>query len=195
MHQSGQSLKVLVAPLDWGLGHATRCIPVIHQLLEHGCEVMLAAEGKTAILLQQEFPLIQLLHLPGYGIEYASSEWGLAAKIVAQIPKLLAAIKQEHTWLKKVVEEEKIDAVISDNRYGLYHAGIHTVFLTHQLRIKAPVSIAEDFLQETVYNYIENFSECWVPDAAGENNLAGDLSHPSELPTVPLHYVGTLSRF
>lgn len=136
-----------------------------------------------------------LLDLPGYEIEYASTAWGLAVKIVAQIPKLLSAIKEEHAWLKKAVEENRFDAVIADNRYGLYHPQVKSVFITHQLCIKAPLKFAEDLLQETAYQYINRFSECWVPDAEGENNLAGELSHTVNKPEVPLHYIGPLSRF
>jgi len=195
MDHPAASPKVLVAPLDWGLGHATRCIPIIRELIKQGCEVILAGEGKAKALLQLEFPTLPFRELPGYRIEYASSGWGLAFKIVAQIPKLLSAIKEEEEWLKKIVEEEKINAVISDNRYGLHSEKIYSIFITHQLLIKAPVKLAEDFLQDINYQYINKFDECWVPDSKEETNLAGLLSHPKELPSVPTHYVGPLSRF
>lgn len=195
MTQSLTSPKILVAPLDWGLGHATRCIPIIRELLAQNCHVVLAGEGKNKALLQREFPHLSFLDLPGYGIEYASSGWGLTAKIVAQIPKILSAIKQEQAWLQKVVADEKIDAVISDNRYGLYHENIRSVFITHQLCIKAPLAFAETILQKINYQYINEFDECWVPDTAGENNLAGILSHPEDLPGIPVRYLGVLSRF
>lgn len=194
MGQSLSSPNVLLAPLDWGLGHATRCVPVVRELLRQGCNVLLAGEGKQQALFQQEFPDLRFLPLPGYRIEYASSGWGLAVKIVAQIPKLLSAIKAEQEWLQKVAADEKIDAVIADNRYGLFHPAIPCAFITHQLRIKAPFSLAEDLLQEINYSYINKFSECWVPDAQ-ENGLAGALSHPEELPEIPLRYIGPLSRF
>ena len=195
MDQANNSPKVLVAPLDWGLGHATRCIPLIRELLQQNCRVTLAATGNGKSLLQQEFPLLPLLDLPGYNIEYASTAWGLAVKIVAQIPKLLSAIKEEQEWLEKVVTEHKFDAVISDNRYGLYHSEILSVFITHQLCIKAPLKLAEDLLQDTAYEYINKFTECWVPDAEGENNLAGELSHPEKFPAIPVYYIDPLSRF
>lgn len=195
MDQANNSPKILVAPLDWGLGHATRCIPIIKELLQQNCRVTLAASDNGKSLLQQEFPLLPFLDLPGYNIDYASTAWGLAVKIVAQIPKLLAAIKEEHAWLEKVVAEHKFDAVISDNRYGLYHAGTPSVFITHQLCIKAPLKLAEDLLQESAYEYINQFTACWVPDAEAENNLAGELSHPEKLPDIPVHYTGPLSRF
>ena len=170
MNQSPTSPKVLVAPLDWGLGHVTRCIK---ELIRDNCTVLVAASGNIKILLQAEFPSLQFLDLAGYKIEYAASAWGLAAKIVAQIPRILSALTEEHAWLKKVVDEEKIDAVISDNRYGLYHPQIRSVFVTHQLLIKAPVQLAEEILQDINYDYINRFDECWVPDAEGENKLAG----------------------
>lgn len=195
MSQPQASPTILVAPLDWGLGHATRCIPVIRELLQQNCRVILAASGKGKVLLEQEFPQLPVLPLPGYEIEYASSGWGLAIKIVAQIPKLLAAIKGEQAWLQKVAAEQQIDAVISDNRYGLYHPDVPSVFITHQLCVKAPLQFAEDLIQEVLYQYINRFAECWVPDAAGVNNLAGDLSHPASQPAIPIHYIGPLSRF
>lgn len=193
--QDDLSPKILLAPLDWGLGHATRCIPLIRELLQQNCAVTLAADGKSKCLLQQEFPQLPFLELPGYDIEYASTGWGLALKIVAQIPKLLAAIKQEQAWLENLVSGEQLDAVISDNRYGLNHSSTRSVLITHQLRIKVPLTIAEDLLQETTYQYINRFSECWVPDAEGETNLAGELSHPLTKPSIPVYYTGPVSRF
>lgn len=195
MNQHAASLKVLVAPLDWGLGHATRCVPIIRQLLNDRAEVILAASGKGKRLLQQEFPQLRMLHLPGYEIEYASSTFAMPFKIVAQIPKLLSAIKKERDWLKKLMAKERIDLVISDNRYGLHHPGARSVFITHQLRIKTPFKLIEDALQKVNYKYINRFNECWVPDAEGQQNLAGELSHPSVKPKVPLKYIGPISRF
>ncbi len=195
MNQHSQSPNILVAPLDWGLGHATRCVPLIRELLQRQCRVVLAASGKGKSLLQQEFPGLSILPLAGYEIEYAAGGWGLAAKIVAQIPKLLSAIEKEHIWLQKVAGEQSVDAVISDNRYGLFHPALPTVFLTHQLCIQTPYGFGKNFLQELNYNYINRFTECWVPDAEGTENLAGDLSHPATKPAVPLIYTGPLSRF
>ena len=195
MDQFSLSPVVLVAPMDWGLGHATRCIPLIHELLAQNCQVILAASGAGKKVLQQEFPDLEMLHLPGYEIEYASTGWGLALKIVAQIPKLLAAIQSEEEWLQTLVSERRITAVISDNRYGLHHPQVRSVFITHQLRIQAPVKLAEDVLQDMNFRYIGQFDECWVPDTAGETNLAGELSHPSAWPQPPVHFIGPLSRF
>ncbi|HQV56177.1 MAG TPA: glycosyl transferase family 28, partial [Chitinophagaceae bacterium] len=187
--------RFLVAPLDWGLGHTTRCIPIIRELVEQGCIVTLAGNGKQAELLLQEFPDLAMLPLQGYDIKYAKSSFGLIKNIIFQTPKLLRSIRNEHLWLQRIVEEYGFDAVISDNRYGLYHKKIPSIFITHQLTIKSPFGKwTEKMLQRRNYKYINRFTECWVPDYESENNLAGDLSHPTLKPTTPLKYIGALTR-
>jgi len=188
--------KLLVAPLDWGLGHATRCIPLIKGLLAQDCAVWLAGEGAQEILLRNEFPSLPFLYLPGYRARYARSGRGLLWRMLMQGPGFRQTIQYENTWLKKKVEENGFDTIISDNRYGLHHKNIHCVFITHQLLIKTGLGKwTEKMLQRTNYRYINRFTECWVPDEEGENNLAGELSHPEKLPAIPVKYIGPLSRF
>lgn len=188
--------RILVAPLDWGLGHATRCIPIIRELMTQGADVWLAGERTQKDLLQQEFPDLPLLTLEGYRIKYASSGIGLLFSIFRQTGKIISTIKKENEWLKKMVAEHGFDAVISDNRYGLYHPDIPSIFITHQLTIKSPLDKwTEKILQKRNYLYINQFRECWVPDAEDDNNLAGALSHPENKPLVPVYYIGSLSRF
>ncbi len=186
---------MLVAPLDWGLGHATRCIPVVNALINLGCTVVIACDGAQKVLLEQEFPGLQFLQLKGYDVRYSSKSSLLALKILQQVPKILSAIKYEHAWLDKVIDEHKIDMVISENRYGLHSKKIPCIFITHQLTIKASVKWIEDLMRKKNYKYIERFTECWVPDIAGERNIAGELSHPKTLPRVPVKYIGPLSTF
>ena len=115
--------------------------------------------------------------------------------MIQQAPRLQRIVKDENRWLKKAVDEYKFDAVISDNRYGLYHAHIPCIFITHQLLIKNSLAKwIERILQKINYSFINRFTECWVPDAEGENNLAGKLSHPGKKPAVPVRYTGLLSR-
>jgi UDP-N-acetylglucosamine transferase subunit ALG13 len=186
--------KLLVAPLDWGLGHATRCVPVIRDLLNNHCEVWLAGEGAQEKLLREEFPSLSFLPLKGYGIKYART--GLTGRLILQIPSILRSIKEENKWLEEQVNKYGFEAVISDNRYGLYHEKIFSVFITHQLCIKSSLGKwSEKILQKWNYKFINQFNECWVPDKEGENNLAGELSHPAKLPSIPVNYIGSLSRF
>lgn len=186
--------RVLIAPLDWGLGHATRCIPIIQSFQDLGIDVVIAAEGAGAALLSKEFATIRIIPLRGYRIQYAKTAIGLMGKLIQQVPKILNSIKGEHLWLEKIIQEEKIDLVISDNRYGLFTNQVPCVFITHQLIIKTPFDFLEKIIQKINYRFISRFSACWVPDAASEVNIAGLLSHPTKLPEIPVSYMGIISR-
>lgn len=187
--------RVLIAPLDWGLGHATRCIPIIKEFATQGFEVMIAGEKAGAVLLQKEFPNLKIINLQGYGISYAKKQQFFFTKILSQIPKINAAIKHENKWLQKIIEKYKIDIVVADNRYGLYNKNCYCIFITHQLFIKTGNPFTEWLAQKINYGYINKFNECWVPDVEGNENLAGKLSHPLIMPKIPVKYIGTLSRF
>ncbi|MDB5196092.1 MAG: glycosyl transferase family 28 [Flaviaesturariibacter sp.] len=188
--------RILVAPLDWGLGHATRCIPLIRQLLQAGVDVVLAGEGKTAALLSSEFPQLLLLPLKGYRVKYGKTGLELMGKLLLQVPKVLDTMDEEQEWLKTALEAHQFDAVISDNRYGLYSDKVPSVLMTHQLLVKTGFSTwADRQLQKLHYGYFRAFTECWIPDAVGETSLAGELAHPAVLPPIPVQYIGPLSRF
>lgn len=186
---------VLVAPLDWGLGHATRCIPLIHALTSTGYRVIIATDGPQEKLLSKEFPQHPFLKLPGYQIRYSRSGGWLPFKIIQQLPALLHIVQWEHRWLEQAIEQHNIDLVISDNRYGLWTNKIPCVFITHQLTIKAPYRWLEQLIQRINYRYINRFTQCWVPDMEADGGLAGALSHPSSKPRIPLEYLGLLTRF
>lgn len=187
------SVNILVAPLDWGLGHATRCIPIITALLENGCNVIIAADGKVKNILQKEFPQLECITLKGYNISYARKGWMLPLTIFLQIPKILLAIYKENRWLKKISADYHLHMVISDNRYGLYNKSLTSVFIIHQLYIKARFVWMEKIIQQIHNRFLSRFTYCWVPDFSGKENLAGVLSHPEVvLPNVS--YIGGLSR-
>jgi uncharacterized protein (TIGR00661 family) len=187
---------VFVAPLDWGLGHATRCIPLVKRLLESGCEVVIGASGDQAQLLKKEFPKVPQVPLKPYNIRLGKKRSTTIVKILFQIPKILGAIKTENKWLKKFLANNKIDIVISDNRYGLHHPFTPCIFITHQLYIKPPLEkFIGLWLQKIQYKYIQKFNECWVADIENEEgSLAGALSHPIHLPSIATRYIGILSR-
>ncbi|MFI5124651.1 MAG: glycosyltransferase [Chitinophagales bacterium] len=187
--------NVLIAPLDWGLGHATRCIPIIKALQKRGIQVMVAAGGPQKILLQNEFPGLEFLEIPGYGIRLDGKGKSLVWRLILRIPSFLRSIRKEKAWLEALSRQRRIDAVISDNRYGFYHNQTHSIFITHQLYI---VSGLGDWVNRVLlklnHHFINRFSECWVPDFQGPDSLAGILSHPPRLPRIPVTYCGILSR-
>ncbi len=186
---------ILVAPLDWGLGHATRCIPIITHLLRLGHQVIIGSDGAQAALLNEYFPDLKILSLKGYQIQYSADSRFFAFKIGSQLPKILQSIAYENQWLKQIIKAHQIDLVISDNRYGLYNEAIPCIFITHQLTIKAPFKWLEYLLRKINYSYINRFTECWVPDMEGAANIAGELSHPIQMPKIAVQYINLLSRF
>jgi uncharacterized protein (TIGR00661 family) len=195
INSKGNKIRVLLAPLDWGLGHAARCIPIIYELLAMETEVIIAADGLIKNLLKKEFPDVVFTHLKGYNIRYGTTRSGFALKILLQFPRLLWRVYTEQRQIKKIVKDHQVDVIISDNRVGLFHAGIPCVYITHQLQIKTNYKISNWLAQNMHYFFINKFSVCWVPDDASANNLAGELSHPKQLPKIPVHYLGPLSRF
>ena len=187
---------LLFSSLDWGLGHTTRSVPLIKELLNNGCNLIVACNSTQKILLQVEFPDLKYVELEGYDLSYGSDKWLTRFKILTQFVKILTRIKSENAWLSAFLQENKVDAVISDNRYGLYHPEIYSVFITHQLNIHSGYGLLADKISKKIlYRYINRYNECWVPDFRLNPSLAGILSHPEVLPTIPVHYLGALSRF
>lgn len=187
--------QVLVSPLNWGLGHATRITPVIRMLIEKGCDVVLAADGKAYEYFCQEFPDLPIYRLHGMNVNYAH-RLPLWMKMLLQIPRIILGIYREHRGLQNIVKSRNIDLIISDNRYGLAHKTIPSVFVSHQLYIRMPSGFC--FLQPVLFRitnyFIKQFTHHWVPDFSEEegNTLSGKLSHPAV--DGQTTYVGPLSR-
>lgn len=179
--------KILIAPLDWGLGHATRCVPVINEFLNQGCEVQIASSGDALVLLKEEFPDLKFHSIASYGAEYSIS-LPFMVKILLQMPKFLRAIKQEHKEIEAIVEREKIDFVVSDNRYGCWLREIPSIFISHQLNLRAPIfARLANYFQDRA---IRKFSLVWIPDNEGSESLAGELTSTN----LRARHIGVLSR-
>jgi uncharacterized protein (TIGR00661 family) len=186
------SKKILIAPLDWGLGHATRCIPIIHEFLNRGCEVQIASSGSALILLKQELPQLKFHELVSFDVHYSKS-LPLALSLFFQLPKFINRIKKEHNQIENIVRDEKIDFVISDNRYGCWSRQVSSVFITHQVNILLPRPIRwlEPFINYFNHLQIKKFNYCWVPDEL-TNRITGKLT---DARGVKITYIGMLSRF
>lgn len=184
--------RILVAPLNWGLGHATRCIPIINELIYQGFEPVIASDGDAIKLLQKEFPYLEHHKLPGYNIQYSTKELFFKWKLLLQTPKILTAIQKEKEATKSLIHTHNISGIISDNRWGVRHQKIPSVFITHQLKV---LSGSTTFFSSKIQQrLISKFTECWVPDFQGLPNLSGDMGH-IKLPPFPIKYIGPLSRF
>lgn len=186
--------KVLICPLNWGLGHAARCIPLVSSLLEEGAEVVIASSGRPADLLKKEFPDLKLVFFPGYEITYSDKGFSFF-KMMWELPGMLRAVSREHKVLEDIVRYEKADVVVSDNRYGCYTSQCKSVFLTHQVNLPLPrfLNAFQGIANRIVELYIKKFKECFIADTA-LHQLAGDLS-VIQNKNIAVKYTGPLSRF
>lgn len=187
--------KILVCLLNWGLGHATRCVPIIRKLVDEGHEVVLAADGFPLNFLQQEFPQLRTIQSHSYPIKYSKGN-SLVWVMLPFIPKFFNGIAKEHRWLKNLLKNEHFDQVISDNRFGLWNKNTHTTYITHQVMIKMPRNLKwfEPITYKIHRQFIDRFDECWIPDYEVGGGLSGDLSHKYPVPP-NAKFIGMLSRF
>jgi len=189
--------NVLITPLDWGLGHATRCIPIINELLKRNCNVIIGGCEDSLALLKIEFPQLTFMLLPSYRPVYplrGSMVWNMAR----QLPKFFSAIKKEHTAIEQIVKTSSIDLIISDNRYGCWSPSVPSVFITHQTNILLPRKFKwlTRLVRKLNISLIKKFSMCWIPDYPDERSLSGKLkSLGNKEQVIRVRHIGALSRF
>ncbi len=187
--------NILIAPLDWGLGHATRCMPLIDLLLRYGQRVIIAGNGDSFFLLKEQYPDLTFYELPGYNITYPAGK-SAAVQALLQTPKVLKTISLENKVVDDIVQKEKIDIIISDNRYGVRHEQVKSIFICHQVALQAPP--AARFMNPVFLRLhmrqIRKFDALWIPDEAGAESLSGKLSHSIDF-KMPHQYIGVQSRF
>ena len=194
MYPADATRKVVIAPLDWGLGHATRIIPIIRYLTASGRTVTVAATTAGINLIKTEFPNLEYLTIPGYAMDYPRKGRYFLFHMIRRLPRLLAAIRREHRWLRLAQQAHRWDLIISDNRYGFRHPDVPSIFITHQINIRTEISRGADLLVKKLnHALINRFDTCWIPDAKEAPGLAGMLSH-GQIPS-RARYIGPLSRF
>jgi uncharacterized protein (TIGR00661 family) len=184
---------ILYGVLNWGLGHATRSLPLIKELQSRGHKIIIAADGQASELLKKELPGMVHEELPGYNIRYSESEKNFNSTIIRQIPHILRTIEKENQAVKMLVQHYKPDVIVSDHRYGFFHPGVASVFVAHQLHLyypqNKPVQAVANFLHR---KRIEKFDRVWIPDLPPPDNLSGILSNIHHKQS---QFIGPLSRF
>lgn len=181
-----------MSPLNWGIGHAARLVPIAQQLHAQGAIVYICASGAALNLMRIECGFAHFIDDVPFEITYGKSKWTQIVRLLTQLPKMWIQVFREHELLKKIVQQYNLDLIISDNRYGFYHRQIPCIFITHQLQIQLPFGASLiNFLNHC---FIKKFTACWVPDwEEKEKSLAGKLSRKKGLKNV--QYIGPLSRF
>ncbi len=186
--------KILVGILDWGLGHATRMVPLINHLLQLQCQIFIAATGPQKKILREIFPELEFYDPPPYSIKYPKKGRNMPLVIFGQLPRLYKVIRRGKAWVAMQHEKHQFDLIISDNRYGFHHKKVCSIFISHQLSPKSGWGPVTDLLLRKIhFQFINPFNRCWVPDVEAGGGLAGELSHPPVLPP-NTRFIGPLSR-
>lgn len=186
---------ILFCPLDWGLGHIARDLPLIKEFLKNGHKVIVAASPKLIRWMNTECPEVETDFFPGPKISYGKNGFSWL-KLIASLPGLLFWPLREKRILQKLIKKHRPSLIISDNRYGARNSNVFSVFITHQLMLKMPGIL--QWMEYPMHLFlkflINNFDECWIPDFPAERSLAGDLVHKYKLPK-KARLIGPLSRF
>jgi len=181
--------RIIIAPLNWGLGHATRSAALIN-VLKINNEVTLASDGAAFNWLENEYPDLEIVRLPELKMRY-SRLLGASGGVLLRLGHFLRSIQRDYAALKNILADREVDLIISDNRYGCYSEKITSVILTHQLQID---SFFSDLIAMPLQNVIEKFDQVWIPDDE-DHSYSGKLSIPLSKLKIPIHYIGLLSRF
>lgn len=188
---SSMGKRIIVAPLDWGLGHSTRDVPIIHHLVNAGHEVIIVADGRPYDFLSRRFPGLKIIRCAGYDITYPKSDQFMV-HMARSGPRIAKALREEKKAAERIVEETRADIIISDNRLNFRSKNTKNIFITHQLKVKAGVlTIAASALHSRFYS---KFDEIWIPDHEGKNNISGDLAFQRK-PKKHHRYIGPQTRF
>jgi uncharacterized protein (TIGR00661 family) len=188
--------KIFIAPLNWGLGHATRNLPLIKAFLKRGDKVFVAAHDRSKMLLESEVPQCEFLDFPEYPIRYPQSRFFVTRFMFIIFPQMLAAMYKEKNKLKQIYKKNQFDYIISDNRFCLYLKGVKSYLISHQLRYKLPKFTKKlEFLPEYfTYTFFKNYDKILIPDSDEPDSLTGELSHKMRyLQDNKLHYCGILN--
>ncbi len=187
-------MNILIAPLNWGIGHATRITPIIKHL-QKSHTIFIAADGNSYAFLKQYFYNIKIYEAPKLNIKYPKNPKFMPLKMLFSLPKLSFFYIQNKIWVHKFTKKHNIDLIISDNRFGFFSKKIKSVFITHQLNIQIPrkYKFANKFVQFLNRKNIEKFNECLIPDSSAAR-ISGILSDTQSL-KIPTKFIGILSRF
>ena len=192
-------MRIVYAVCSWGLGHATRSLPVIRKLINENNELTIISHDRSLNLLKKELgPDVEYIELKDYPMLLSENSRQFMAKSMVYWPQFIGRLIKGNQSLLKILKQKKYDVIISDGRYDIYSKKIPSFFISHMMRILNPLRIKMFERGSEIFNlfFFKRFAGVLIPDYRGENNLSGDLSHNlHRIDENKLHYVGVLSDF
>jgi uncharacterized protein (TIGR00661 family) len=191
-------MNIIYAVCSWGLGHATRSLPVIRKLLHENNTITIISNGRSLTLLRQELgEQANYVDIPDYPMLLSENARQFMAKSLVYWPVFIQRLEHGLRSLTRLLESVKCDLILSDGRYDMYNRKIPSFFISHQMRIMNPLRIHMFETGSEIFNqfFFKRFTAAIIPDFK-EDSLSGDLSHNlRRINEQKLHYVGVLSDF
>ncbi len=193
-------MNIIYGICSWGLGHATRSLPVMRKLIEEGNNLTVISHGNSLKFLKRELGDggIRYFDVKDYPIPIAETRGAFIAKSFLYWPKFMSRMHRGLEFVTKLLEKEKIDVIISDGRYDIYSRRIPSFLINHQVRVLNPLNLRTLEFGSEIYNLFflnDRFIKFLVPDYENDD-LSGKLSHNLKLiKREKIAYVGVLSDF
>lgn len=191
-------MKIIYGVCSWGLGHATRSLPVIRALINEGHILKIISHDRALTLLRQEIgDYATYADIQDYPMLISENGRQFLAKSAIYWPLFIHRIEQGLGHLKTILNHDHYHLIISDSRYDMYNRKIPSMFISHQMRIMNPLRIRMLERGSERFNqfFFNRFTDVIVPDTKTDS-LSGDLSHNLKLLNEDaIHYVGPLSDF
>lgn len=191
-----EKLRILFAVASWGLGHATRDLPLINRLLDCGHDVTIVSSDRALALLKLELgDRCSFLEWPDIPLTLSKSVPLFYAKFTLSMPLAFRAIVAENRSLDQLLSRRHFDRIISDSRFGIRSRRVPSYQLAHGLRFIAPRrSVPVEFAMEYFYHRCFGRSARFVVPDFASPGLSGDLSHNLRFVTPDrISYIGILS--
>ena len=191
-------MDIIYGVCSWGLGHATRSLPVIRKLISEKNNLTIISNGRSLEVLKKELGEdITYVDIPDYPMLLSENTRQFLAKSMVYWPVFIKRIEDGLAALQKILNKKHYDCIISDARYDMYSKQIPSFFISHQMRIMNPLQIKmfEGAMERFNMFFFKRYIGVIVPDYK-DNNLSGDLSHNlKRIDENRIHYVGVLSDF
>jgi len=182
------SLRILLSPLNWGLGHVSRTVPIIQLLLAQNNEVIICCDENQEQYYRTYFPDLWYVPHQGYPFYFqGKGNWTL--DILRNYVSLKHYLSEEKKKVEDLVEKFNSDLVISDQRFGFVSKKVRSIVISHQLNLPVPNwNIVAKFINKRL---LSKFDEVWIPDTT-EQKYSGVLSNGRHKGK---YFIGTKSRF
>lgn len=178
--------RVAYACLDWGLGHLTRSIDVLHELQQAGNDILFCGTASQVDFMKEYFPTMKMhvmqldqLQFKGdnrFVYEGIRNSW--------KMYRMLSKCKRE---IEVIEASFNPDFYLSDHFYPFHHRSKHNIFITHQFHLPEQTPC---FVKTMHRKWMRAFQTKWLVDEE-MLNLAGQMTRdcPSSV------YIGLRSRF